>query len=62
MKKTEKTNRRSILRDVRGASEFTQMIILTVALALGGLAAVQGLKGAIGEKMQTTGEAVKGIN
>lgn len=60
-KKTTKTTR-SLLSDIRGASEFTQMIILTVALALGGLAAVKALSGAVGEKMNTTGEAVKGIN
>lgn len=60
MKKTD--SKRSLLKNIRGASEFTQTIILTVALALAGLAAVKGLSGAIGEKMQTTGDAVKAIN
>ncbi|HTE52006.1 MAG TPA: hypothetical protein VK698_14225 [Kofleriaceae bacterium] len=53
--------RRSLLRNVRGAAEITQTIILTVALALGCLAAVQALKGKIGEKMDTTGQAIQGI-
>lgn len=52
--------RRSLLRDTKGA-EFIQSIILMVALALAGLTAVKALSGAIGEKMNTTGEAVKAI-
>ena len=53
--------KRSLLRNVRGASEMTQSIILVVALALGCLAAVQALKGKIGEKMNTTGDAIQAI-
>jgi hypothetical protein len=60
MKKTNKT-RRSLLSDVRGASEFTQAIILTVALALGGLVAVGALKTAIENKANTTATAIEGI-
>jgi hypothetical protein len=52
--------RRSLLRDNKGA-EYIQSIILMVALALAGLTAVKTLSGAIGEKMGTTGEAVKAI-
>ena len=53
--------RRSLLRNARGASEITQAILLTVALALGCLAAVQALKGKIGEKMDTTGQGIQAI-
>jgi hypothetical protein len=62
--KTSKTAiarpRRSLLQDIRG-QEFVQVIIITVALALAGLAAVQGLSGAIGTKMGTTGEAINAL-
>lgn len=61
MKKTEKKTRRSLLSDVRGASEFTQAIILTVALALGGLAAVTALKDAIQSKADTTAGQIQAI-
>lgn len=53
--------KRSLLRNIKGAAQMTEMIILTVALALGCLAAVQALKGKIGEKMDTTGQAIQGI-
>ena len=54
--------RRSLLRDKRGASEITQMIILTVALALGCLAAVKALSGNIKTKMQQTGTDIQAIS
>ena len=58
---SKSTRRRSLLRNIRGGAEFTQTIILTVALALAGLAAVKGLSSAIGTKMQTTGQDIQNI-
>ncbi len=61
MTKTTNRPRRSLLKNTRGSSEFTSAIILTVALALGCLAAVQALKGQIGTKLQQTGQAIQAV-
>jgi hypothetical protein len=60
MKKTNETKTPTLLSDIRG-SEFVQSIILMVALALGGLAAVTALKDAIQSKADTTAGQIQAI-
>ena len=60
MKKTNEKKTPTLLSDIRG-SEFVQSIILMVALALGGLAAVTALKDAIQTKADTTAGQIQAI-
>lgn len=50
-----------VLRDTRGGSEFVQMIILVVAVALFGLGAYKKFGSKVKEKVESTAEEVGNI-
>jgi hypothetical protein len=50
-----------LLRDTRGGSEFVQMIILVVAVALFGLTAYKYFGTQVGAKVQETADEVMNI-